>query len=337
LPPPPVDEQAHDAPDLTVSVVTYNSADCLEALFSSISMQNGTRWELFLVDNASADGTAEKLKSASMGDVTFNAENVGFGKGHNQNLGRFRGRHVLFLNPDVIFPPGFFDALVKQLDESTDVAVTGPMVREGSGRIPFPPRRYYPGEAMIPLEPGLRRSEPAWVNGCCFAVRRSVFEAMGGFDPDYPLYFEETDLCLRIRRAGYRIGWLPEFEILHHGRRSQSDLSEYQKDCNLFSGLTIFWQKQFAPRDVRSMLRFQYAVAALTLFGREFLPEGWKLKPTFRPDRLRARRDVSREWLKMHKLSLFPIDFRTWRILARVLHLWWAWLRGGRKLDLDHF
>lgn len=58
---------------------------------------------------------------------------------------------------------------------------------------------------MVPLEPGLRGKEYAWISGCCLAIRRAVLEQVGGFDPDYFLYQEETDLCLRVRRAGYRI------------------------------------------------------------------------------------------------------------------------------------
>jgi GT2 family glycosyltransferase len=211
------------------------------------------------------------------------------------------------------------------------------MVLEGPQRIPFPPRRFYPGEAMIPLEPGLHRTEPAWITGACLAVRRSVFETAGGFDPDYFLYFEETDLCLRIRRAGYRIGWLPQFTVWHTGQHSHAALSEYQRACNLFSGLTVFWQKHYDLRDVRSMLRFQCLAASVMLLCGRLLPGEARRRPAFRRERLRARRDMFRRWLMRQRSPLLPVDFRSWRIFARMLHLALAWLRGGGRLDLDDF
>ena len=195
--------QGNLLPDLSVSMVTYNSARCLDGILESLAAQQGVRWELFVVDNASQDGTRAKLEHFS--NVTPNRMNVGYGAAHNQNLSRFCGRHVLFLNPDLTFSTGLFAGLTKFLDENPQVGITSPRVTEGQERIPFPPRRFYPGEGMVPLEPGLRRKEYAWISGCCLAIRRAVLEQVGGFDPDYFLYQEETDLCPRVRRAGYRI------------------------------------------------------------------------------------------------------------------------------------
>jgi GT2 family glycosyltransferase len=190
---------------------------------------------------------------------------------------------------------------------------------------------------MVPLEPGLHRSEPAWITGACLAVRRSVFEAVGGFDPEYFLYCEDADLCLRIRRAGFRIGWLPQFTVWHMGQQSQAALSEYQRECNLFTGLTVFWQKHYAPRDVRSMLRFQCLAASAMLLGGRFFPALSRYRPAFHPDRLRARRDMFRRWLMHHRFHRLPIDSRSWRIAARLVYLSLAWLRAGGKLELDDF
>lgn len=327
--------EASETPDLSVSVVTYNSAHCLDAFFESLSAQRGVRWELFVVDNASTDGTPDMLRRQMQGNVTLNQRNTGYGCAHNQNRERFRGRHVLFLNPDVTFAPGVFAALAGFLDANPRAGVAGPKVLEGPERAPFLPRRFYPGEGMVALDRGLRRRDYGWIGGCCLAIRRQVLEEIGGFDRDYFLYSEDTDLCLRVRRAGYRIGWCPEVEVVHQGRQSQTRLSEYAMARNLFSGVAIFLGKHYAERDVRSMLRFQLLAARVVLA----LPEGLLRVPgrgaaPFRRDRVRARLDACREWLGNRGYRSFPLDGRSYKIAARQMHLLfeWAW-KGGFPLD----
>src|SRR5262245_41814339 len=100
-------ELKETVPDLSVSIVTYNSQDCLAKLFTSLEIQKGVDWELFFVDNASLDNSASILSERGLGEISKNKENVGFGRAHNQNIGRFRGRYLLVLNPDIELPPGF--------------------------------------------------------------------------------------------------------------------------------------------------------------------------------------------------------------------------------------
>ncbi len=151
--------------------------------------------------------------------MTPNGTNVGYGRGHNDNLTRCRGSYVLVLNPDLEFDMGLFAGLASHLEKNPSVAIAGPRILEGVNRRPFPPRYFYPGEGMVALERGLRRTEIAWLSGCCFIVRRGVFEALGGFDPDFFLYQEDTDFCLRTRRAGHRIGYVPSTMVHQRGMR----------------------------------------------------------------------------------------------------------------------
>jgi GT2 family glycosyltransferase len=291
---------------------------------------------LFVVDNASHDGTRAKLKA--LPNVTVNQTNVGYGAAHNQNLSRFRGRHVLFLNPDLTFSRGLFAALTNFLDENAEVGIVGPRVLEGRERIAFPPRRFYPGEGMVPLEPGLRREEYAWVSGCCLAIRRAVLEQVGGFDLDYFLYQEETDLCLRVRRAGYRIAWCPEFEVEHGGQQSQTDISEYEQARKLFEGTFQFWTKHYGRKELNSMLRFQHlGTSALLAVARMLPASAWLRARPFRPERMRARRNVGREWLDRYGLrTLLLFDPVFWKITLRQFALLAEYLRTG-KFPLDDY
>ena len=321
-------EENHEVLDLSVSVVTYNSAHCLDALFDSLTIQLGVCWELFIVDNASTDGTASWLERRQTENVTVNPANVGYGRAHNQNRSRFRGRHVLFLNPDVTFPAGLFAAVVAFLDAHPKIGVVGPSVLEGEDRAAFLPRRFYPGERAIALEHGLHRDYYAWLSGCCLAIRRSVLEEVGGFDPDFFLYQEETDLCLRVRRAGYQIGWYPEWQVLHAHLQSQIGLPEYDQERRLLEGTVLFWRKHFSAEDLPNIVRFQYLRARVILALHESLP--WLSKRrAFPRDRLRARRDVCREWLMRGGYRTFALNLRSSRIALRQLHLALAWARKG--------
>ena len=315
-------------PDLSVSVVTHNSLHCLEGLFRSLAAQTRVPWELFVVDNASTDGTAGWLRHHASGAITVNGENVGYGRAHNQNLGGFRGRHVLLLNPDLTFGDGLFSSLVRFLDEHPQHAAVGPAVVEGPARRPFPPRRFYPGERTVALEPGLRRSEPAWLSGCCLALRRDALLALGGFDPDFFLYHEETDLCLRARRAGYKIGWCADAEVFHARQQSQVHLSGYERERNLLAGTMKFWEKHYPEDDVATLARCRLlaASAKLALARSVGLPRAEQSR-----DYLRAERDVCRRWLDDHPRPRSGLAGagRALKVVLRQVRLALEWARSG--------
>jgi GT2 family glycosyltransferase len=283
-------------------------------------------WELLVVDNASTDGTADWLERHPLGPITINPENLGFGRAHNQNLRAFRGRHVLFLNPDLEFADGLFSSLVRFLDEHPRHAAVGPVIREGPERRLFPPRRFYPGERVASLAPALPRDEYAWLSGCALALRREALLDLHGFDPDVFLYYEDTDLCLRARRAGAKIGWCRETEVSHIGKQSQVELSGYEREGNLVRGALRFWEKHFPEHDVARIAHFRWLVASIRLaLARGVGP------PTAESTRnyLRAERDLCGAWLRDHQETRLSKATNTLRALAHQLRLGFGWLRRG--------
>jgi GT2 family glycosyltransferase len=147
------------------------------------------------------------------------------------------------------------------------------------------------------------------------------------------LYSEEADLCLRLRRAGWEVGWQREATVHHAGFGSQAAAGEYQRARTMLEGMAVFYQKHYSREAVRSMMRFQLAaIPFVSLFTRPGLAPR---HPLYR-ERLQARRDVAREWLARAGAGAFPIDGWTPRILARQLRLAWAWLRQGR-FPLDDY
>lgn len=294
---------------VAVSVVTYNNAECLPEFLESLASQRDVDCECFFFDNASTDGTVDLLKKTGQLRVHASCKNIGYACAHNANLTRSVSEYFIALNADLRFPPDMMRELVAHLDANPAEAVAGPTVLEGEQMKPFPPRRFYPGEGMIPLEPGVTRHESAWINGCCMIIRRSSLEEVDGFDEDYFLYQAETDLCLRLRRAGYRIGHCDGVVVHHHHRQSQRDISEYEYSRRLYEGSSIFWRKHYSPTDVAAIARFQHRVCGLLL--NLHLPlEKLTKRAAFGRDRLRARRDVCAELLETPQLRGQPRRLR---------------------------
>jgi GT2 family glycosyltransferase len=214
-------------PDVSVSIVLFDSSACLPDLIAALRAQTGVPFETFVIDNASrdADVARRQLADAQLGDVTWNAENVGYGRAHNQNLARFRGRYVVLLNPDVRFGPDLLDHLVRFMDAHLDVAIAGPRVLEGVTRREFQPRRFYRAKAWC-RSSGSRPLEIGWLNGCCLIVRRSVCRRSAA-SIGLP-YAEETDLCSRARRRAIASDGVRNAEAHHLHLQSQlrSDADE---------------------------------------------------------------------------------------------------------------
>ena len=324
------------APRISVSVVTYNNAHCLPAFLDCLRAQKGVCWEAFFFDNGSRDATGELIRNAGFGDFFVSETNVGYGRAHNRNASKARAEYLLILNPDLRFDPDLFATLVASMEQNPQLTFLGPQILEGPEYRPFPPRMFYPGEGMVPLEPGLRREEIAWLNGCCLLVQREAFDVVHGFDTDFFLYQAEADLCLRARRAGYRLGHIDNAVVYHEQRESQRDLSEYDYSRRIFEGNGVFWKKHYASLDFVRMLRFQHWMCGLLLSlgkTRDRIPLPQHL---LSEARLQARRDVCAELLggevgRVRALPSLPL-----RIGMRQIRLILEWIRRGR-FPLDDY
>lgn len=230
---------------VSVVIVSYNVADLLKAAIDSIAAdleRAGLCGEIVVVDNASQDGSAAAVQ-ARFPDVRLiaNSTNRGFGPAANQGMLAARGEWVVVLNPDTSMQPGFFAAVRHYLDRQPHVGLIGPHLFQPDGATQSTCRRSYTMATALcqstPLEfwfgetADLRRfycrelDETAvarvdWVVGACLVVRRAVLRAVGGFDPRFFMYFEETDWCQRIKQAGWDVAYVPQARVLHHRSRS---------------------------------------------------------------------------------------------------------------------
>jgi len=323
-------------PDVSISIVSHENEACIDSLLTDLRSQDGVSWDALLFDNASADKTVERVREFGEVRVFASTENVGYSKAHNHNIGASSGRYVLLLNPDMRVPPDLLARLVDHLERNPSDGLVGPKVLEGKSCRNFPPRRFYPGEGMIALDPGLRRNWIAWLNGCCLMARRDVLEKTGGFDGDFFLYQAETDLCLRVRRAGFTLGWVPDVSVHHLHRQSQREKSEFDYACRIFEGSSVFWRKHYSSHDVARMARFQMLMSTSLLLLDKPLSLLGLLPSTLGRDRLLARREVCRKLLSSIPAGRIGPSGAGRGIASRQSRLALEWLRQGR-FPLDDY
>lgn len=178
--------------------------------------------EVVVVDNASGDGSPELLRQAFSDPrvrIVESATNRGFGPGVNLGVANSASPLVLVLNSDATLSPGSLALLADTLTGDRTVGVVAPAVYEPDGRTPqwgafgaLPRRR----ELVVgPWRPGSAPAAPEWVSGVALLVRRSDFESVGGFDEDFGMYFEDLDLCRRLRALGKVVRRQPAASAVH--------------------------------------------------------------------------------------------------------------------------
>jgi GT2 family glycosyltransferase len=223
---------------MTVSaiLVSYNDkahlGPCLDALLPEMS---GGGYEIIVVDNASTDGSREMLAAGYPGvRVLAMAENAGFAKASNLAIRESRGGYLLFLNTDTVVRPFAVRRLVETLESEPGAGACAPALVHPGGRfqVSFGCEVGFLGQIVqkTMLNPWSRRSVPrrakprdaAWLSAACLLVRREAVERVGGFDEKFFIYFEDIDLCRRIREAGWRLIFDPRVQIQHLGGATTS-------------------------------------------------------------------------------------------------------------------
>lgn len=230
-------------PKLSIIIVSYfvrqEVEDCLDELRKS-----DLPLEVFVVDNASTDGTCEML-TEKYGDwsalrVIRSPENVGLARANNIPLGQLTGEYTLILNPDTIPTPKVLRQLVDYLDQHPDVGVVGPKSLYGDGtphssfHLHWTPLHIFLWSTVprhwtswwYDRPARLRHRDVLFVSGACLLIRTSTYQQIGGYDDAYFLAVEDAaDLCRRAAATGLRVVFYPEAEIIHYGARSSANAS----------------------------------------------------------------------------------------------------------------
>jgi N-acetylglucosaminyl-diphospho-decaprenol L-rhamnosyltransferase len=235
--------------DISIIVVTYNSDRQIKACLQSVLNQLGVAFEIIVVDNASADTTLKELEGLNV-RVIASRENLGFGKGCNLGFASSRGRYVYLLNPDACLTET--DALAnlcRVMDANPGWGMAGTKVCSANGDEESRPATEYPAQRLVHRDFSQLPGHIAWIIGASMVVRRGLYEKLGGFDPSFFLYSEETDFCLRMRELGFEIGYIPEVVVKHIGATSEDMRNPADLSARKLKGLLQFRQKHYPRGD----------------------------------------------------------------------------------------
>ncbi len=225
-------------PDVSIILILHNQAEltfgCLTSIIECLSSAD-VRVETVIFDNNSTDLTDDVLARISGASVIKNPENLHFLQGVNRAARTATGRHLLLFNNDAQLMPGTVEAALRTIEGEPDVGAVG-------GRIVLPDGTLQEAGSIVwndgtctgyargcnPTDPeAMFRRDVDYCSGAFLMTPRCTFERLGGFDERYsPAYYEETDYCLRLWRAGLRVVYEPDVLILHYEFGSASATDE---------------------------------------------------------------------------------------------------------------
>jgi N-acetylglucosaminyl-diphospho-decaprenol L-rhamnosyltransferase len=262
-----------DAGDVTVVVVTYNSAHCLPGLSGELQMMRN----IIVVDNASDDDLQTQLPlTLPQATLLRNARNLGFGAANNRALAQVKTPYALLLNPDCLPTPEFLRGLLQAADEFPDAAIIAPHLIRRNGT----PEVSYRWPATHWVSRGPKADGPCCVGFVCGAVmllNMDVMRRIGFFDETFFLYYEDEDLCQRVFLAGQQIVVVPEVEITHLSRGSVKGpnplKSEFIRGYHHAQSKLVFERKYFGSALANRLRWKTLLLALLTLVLRLLLPQ----------------------------------------------------------------
>jgi GT2 family glycosyltransferase len=255
--------------DVSVVIVNYKVRDLLRDCLRSLEHDLGElRGEVWVVDNASGDGSVEMVKAEfPWVRLIPNEQNLGYGAANNQAIRQAGGRYILVLNPDTKLPPRAIVDTIAEMEAHPDIGALGPKLVLADGTLDRACRRSFPSPEvafyrlfglarLFPNHPRFARynllnvDEDTAVDvdsvvGAFMLVRREVVERIGVFDEAFRMYGEDLDWAYRIKQAGWRVRYHPRVVVLHYKGQSsrQRPVSSIRA---FFDAMRIFYDKHYA-------------------------------------------------------------------------------------------
>lgn len=261
---------------ITIIILTYNSSRYIEKLLESITTRyekviQKMELEVLVADNASTDNTvnlAEKFKNVK---VVENGDNFGFAKGNNLAAKKALGDILVFINPDAKFTDGDIFDMTEVLKDHKVGVVGGNILNYNGGR-ELSCGKFYNLLNTLLLSIGLeeavgvrfapkKEQEVDFVSGAFLAIRRELFEKLNGFDEHYFMYIEDSDLCFRVKKAGFSVVFSPKATIQHVGQGSSNRTFAI---VNIYKGLLYFNKKHMGSFSY-IMVKFALRIKAILL------------------------------------------------------------------------
>lgn len=264
---------------ISVIIVNYKVKEYIANLLNSIKKaQHELKLEIFVVDNASGDGSISYLEER-FPEVHYiaNQENIGFGRANNQALKQAKGEYTLIINPDTLVSEDTLEVLIKHMESNPECGAAGCKILSPDGEFARECRRSIPDvrsaifrvlslDSLFPQSKLFGKRYLGWlsesestqvpvISGSCMFWRTSLLKELGGFDEDFFMYGEDDDLCYRVQETPYHIDYVSETSIIHY--KGESAKKGDLKHIRIFNkGLYTFFEKHYS---------YKYSIFSKTL------------------------------------------------------------------------
>lgn len=215
------DEPYKADPIASIIIVTYNHKDYITNCLNSVSDQNYPH-EIILVDNCSTDGTSELVEKIFPSvKIIKNTNNSGYGAANNRAIENSRGKFLVILNPDTIVTDGWLENLLQPLEISNKTITTPKILLIDGKKINTCGNiNHFTGLTFTRgfgenFDTYNQIKEISGISGACFAIRKKEYLQLGGFDENFFLYNEDSDLSWRAQLKGYKILFIPSSQMFH--------------------------------------------------------------------------------------------------------------------------
>ncbi len=253
--------------ELSIIVVNWKSVDfvldCIESIHKTT---RDVGYEIIVVDNASGDDCCRIVSQAHPSVVVVGSErNIGFARANNLGAEKSKGEYLLFLNPDTVVLGEALKTMVARMRCTEHLGALGCRLLNRDLSLQTSCVQAFPNltNQILGVEWLRKRSPrlPLWgmralyasvhqdvfdvdaVSGACIMLRRDVFEQVGGFSTEYFMYAEEIDLCCKVRQAGWRVGYVPDAQIVHFGGESSKKQRDVFADIVMRDSVFKFMKK----------------------------------------------------------------------------------------------
>lgn len=303
---------------IAVVIPTHDTRELTLRCLASLERGSALPQSVIVVDDASADGTAQAIAERHAEVLVLRNERaLGFSGATNRGLAEAQGTILLLLNSDTEVAPACLEGYARAFRDEEELGVAGAALFDpdgtpqwSGGSTPSPLWLFAASSGIGPLVGRLRRRRGKvaptrrvdWVAGTALAMRREVWESCGPLDERFALYCQDLDLCLRVGEAGWRVRMLPECRVLHHHGATISRTSGERQDLErLWTDLVLWsskWDGEAAARRTARTLRAGGLIRAVALATAGNLARG------ARRTALRQRRAALRRAQQALKSSL---------------------------------
>lgn len=288
--------------DVTIIIVNYNTIKLtIDAINSIREKTSGIKYEVIVVDNNSSDDSANILKDLYQDEVICISlpENVGFGRANNEGFKIGKGRNILFLNPDVKLINNAILILSEYLDAHPNVGACGGNLFNEELQPAHSYRKIFPSiiselndllyqfpERVLYGKGREHNASPnpqnvAYITGADLMIRKTVLEKVGCFDPAFFMYYEETELCRRIYRNGYRVVCVPQSQIQHLEGKSFDGRINERRISMSFKSRNVYYKRCYSDKYKNVADCILYLNISLHIFILSFIKdyryEYWKM------------------------------------------------------------